>query len=86
MTTYTMNLTKEEHMQLKLKAVSLGLSIKDYLLSLFKKDNDNKDIIHSFYDFNNETQNAIKESYDPNTVSNLKSYNSINDLINDLNG
>ena len=73
MTTYTMNLTKEEHMQLKLKAVSLGLSIKDYLLSLFKKDNEtyNENVIDNIL---NEEKN----------INNLPTFKSCDDALNYL--
>ena len=40
MTTFTMNLTDDEHRLLKMFATSKGLSIKDYLLSLGVLDED----------------------------------------------
>ena len=75
-----MNLTDDKYRLLKkMFATSKGLSIKDYLLSLFKKDySDEK--IHSFEDFNTETQQVILDSMG-NTSR--KTYTTIEDLLND---
>ena len=81
MTTFTMNLTDDEHRLLKMFATSKGLSIKDYLLSLFKKDySDEK--IHSFEDFNTETQQAILDSM--GNTDNLPTFTNYDDAMNFL--
>ena len=86
MKTFTMNLTDSEHRTLKMYAASKGMSIKDCIMSFFRKNDKNKieKEVYSFKDFNEETQKAILEAYDKDIVDNLKSYSSIKELFNDL--
>lgn len=86
MKTFTMNLTDSEHRTLKMYAASKGMSIKDCIMSFFRKNDKNKieKEVYYFEDFNEETQKAILEAYDKDIVDNLKSYSSIKELFNDL--
>lgn len=86
MKTFTMNLTDSEHRTLKMYAASKGMSIKDCIMSFFRKNDKNKieKEVYYFEDFNEETQKAILEAYDKDIVDNLKSYSSIKELFKDL--
>lgn len=79
MATFTMNLEDDEHRTLKMYATSKGLSIKEYIMSLFRKDlKENKlDEGYSFEDFNEETQKAILKSNQKSTKRNTISIESI---------
>lgn len=72
MKTFTMNLTDSEHRTLKMYAASKGMSIKDCIMSFFRKNDKNKieKEVYSFEDFNEETQKAILEAYQKSTKEN----------------
>lgn len=74
-----MNLENDEHRTLKMYATSKGLSIKEYIISLFRKDlKENKfSEGHSFDDFNEETQKAILEANKKSTKRNTISIESV---------
>lgn len=70
---YTMNITKQFHKELKLKATIKGMNIKDYIISLVA--NDNKEYDKNFF------KDLDKEAKD---YKNLPHYKTTEELFNSM--